>query len=158
MLNGVLNPCPMNVNCVTDVAHSSHVCSNTALLCCWWHQRTYTRVTMPRCQGCPVQAYNRNITTSKVNINTLKHTCMCTFTRTQTLTDYMIKLMARLVLLYMRIINVILLFFLSINMYLRIEFHYDCIDGILNAIVKLANPWRALALHGYFASFKGVNS
>jgi len=105
----------MNVNCVTDVEHSSHVCSNTALLCCWWHQRTYTRVTVSRCQGCPVQAYNRNITTSKVNINTLKH--ICTFTRTQTLTDDMIKLMARLVLLYMRIINVILLFSIAFDKY-----------------------------------------
>ena len=36
--------------------------------------------------------------------------------------------------------------------YLRIEFHSGCIYGIMNAMVKLANPWSALALHEQFAS------
>jgi len=34
------------------------------------------------------------------------------------------------------------------QLYLRIEFHSGCIYWIINAMVKLANPWSALALHG----------
>jgi len=31
--------------------------------------------------------------------------------------------------------------------YLRIEFHFACADGIMNAMVKLAIPWSALFLY-----------